>query len=154
MRRLQKGPGQVLVATFGVAHPFDLAIGLAPTVHHARIGGEVARRCKTLDIPDLQCDGAPAASSANGAGPSGTLRNSCLKPFRLPFFASALRSSRVKTEAIFSDAALAMMNWFTYRNVIPGGQQKISRFDGAGTRCRFWFANLLNSHTITQLLGS
>jgi hypothetical protein len=57
VRRLDEGPGQVLVAALGVAHALLLAVRFAPAVHRARIRGEVARAVEAADIACLQRNG-------------------------------------------------------------------------------------------------
>ena len=59
VRRLDEGPGQVLVAALGVALALLLAVGFAPAVHRARVGGEVARAGEAA-----RCRRSPARWSA------------------------------------------------------------------------------------------
>ncbi len=55
--RFNKGPGQVLVAVFGVTPALALAIAQLLAIHTTTVRGKVTNLGKALDIARLQHDG-------------------------------------------------------------------------------------------------
>ena len=55
--RLHKRPGQILVAVFGIAAPFTLAVTDFLTPHTPTVRSIIADTGKSLDLPSLEHDG-------------------------------------------------------------------------------------------------
>lgn len=71
VRGFDEGPGQVLVAALGVTVALVLAVGLAPTVHGAGVGGKVAGAGKAAHVAGLQRDGQRQGLAYAGDGVEG-----------------------------------------------------------------------------------
>lgn len=54
---LDKGPGQILVATLGIAFAFLLTIGITARLHGAGIRGKLSGTLETGDVAGLQRNG-------------------------------------------------------------------------------------------------
>ena len=76
--RLDKGPGQILVAVFGVPFPLLLAVAGAHAVDAARIGSKVAWSRETINRPCFQQDrGRQHPTDPGHAGEQFVLRSLC-----------------------------------------------------------------------------
>ncbi len=53
VRRLYKGPGQILVAVLGVAAAFALTLTSLVTIHTPALGGKLTDSCEAADITRL-----------------------------------------------------------------------------------------------------